>query len=402
MSKQVVPLTDTKVKNIKPSDKQQRLSDGDGLYMIIKTTGSKLWRFDFTLNGKRNTISLGKYPDISLSKARELRKQYRERVAHGSYPIEKKVESHKYSVDDAADAFYDRLSSEVSEKYLSKMKRRYELYIKKHIGGMDIVEVEARHIVKMIDALGDKWETAKRVHGIAARIFSLAVTKGHAKRNCVNDIDISVLVGSIKQKHFAHITDEKSLGVLLNLIDRYEGDMSTVMALKILPYVFVRPSNVRFMEWNEIDFKKKLWKIPAEKMKMDRVHLVPLADQVIEMLLSMEVRDTGYVFYSPLSRMSPLSENTLSYGMKRLGYKDVQTPHGFRHTASTFLHENMSVIGVSSEVIEAQLAHEVKGVRGIYNHAKYITERVKLMQWWADHLDDLKRQYSHLLQTQST
>lgn len=395
MAKQVSPLTDTKIKSIKALERQQRFSDGDGLYMIVKPTGSKLWRFDFTLHGKRNTLSLGKYPAVSLSKARELRQQYRERVAHGKYPVEKKEVSKEYCVDDAASDFYDRLSAEVSETYHSKLKRRYELYIKPYLGRMDINAVEPADVVMMIDALGEKWETAKRVHGIAARIFSLAVTKGRAKRNVVNDIDISVLVGTIKQKHYAHITDEKSLGVLLNMIDTYEGDVSTLMALKILPYVFVRPSNVRFMEWDEIDLDKKLWKIPAKKMKMDRVHVVPLADQVVEMLKSMDVRPSGYVFYSPLSKMSPLSENTLSYGMKRLGYKDIQTPHGFRHTASTLLHENMSTIGVSSDVIEAQLAHDVRGVRGIYNHAKYMADRVKMMQWWADYLDHLKRSSLH-------
>ncbi|WP_345985305.1 integrase arm-type DNA-binding domain-containing protein [Sulfurimonas sp. HSL-1656] len=392
MAKPVTPLTDRKIRNTKPTEAQQRLSDGDGLYIIIKPTGSKLWRFDYTLGGKRNTVSLGKYPDVSLARARELRTQYREMVAAGTSPVEKKVEVQKHTVDDAAADFFARLEREVGEKYYHKLKQRYDRYIGSTIGRMDLDEVEPSDIVRMIQGVGEFWETAKRIHGISARIFTLAVTTGKARRNPVNDIDVSVLVGKMQTSHYAHVTDPRELGAILNVIDEYRGDASTAKALRILPHVFVRPANIRFMEWDELDLKAGTWKIPKEKMKMKRPHIVPLSRQVVAMLKELGEPQGRYVFNSPFSKNSPLSENTLNYAMKRMGFKDVQTAHGFRHTAATLLAEHMYEIGINSDVIEAQMAHEKGGVRGIYNHAQHLKERTVMMQWWSDFLDALKLQ----------
>jgi integrase len=391
MGKAVMPLTDKKIKSARPSEKLQRLSDGDGLYITVKPTGSKLWRLDYILDGKRNTVSLGKYPEVSLAKARELRGQYRERIAAGLPPIEKKTVETRPTVDEGADEFFERLTKEVGEKYHYKLKQRYKSYIGNTIGSMVMDEVTPSDIVKMVNGVGDKWETAKRVHGIAGRIFSLAVTLGHAIRNPVNDVDIAVLVGKIQTKHYAHVTEAEELGAILKTIDTYEGDASTTAALQLLPYLFARPANIRLMEPRELDLERGIWKIPKEKMKMKRDHIVPLAKQVVERLKMIVDFDKPYVFHSPLSHISPLSENTLNYAMIRLGFKDVQTAHGFRHTASTLAHEHMHEIEVAPEVIEAQLAHEKGGIAGIYNHAKYLKERIRLMQWWADYLDALKQ-----------
>jgi integrase len=366
------------------------LSDGDGLYVVVKPTGSKLWRFDYTLDGKRNTVSLGKYPEVSLAKAREIRTQYRERVAAGLPPVERKVSEARPTVEEGAADFFERLEKEVGDRYHHKLRQRYDTYISPAIGPMVMDSVEPADIVRMVEGVGEKWETAKRIHGISARIFSLAVTKGRARRNPVNDVDISVLVGKIKTKHYAHVIDADELGTILKTIDAYHGDAATTAALQLLPYLFVRPANIRLMEPRELDLERGVWKIPADKMKMKRPHIVPLARQVVEQLKQMGEMDRPYVFQSPLSNISPLSENTLNYAMVRLGLKDVQTAHGFRHTASTLLHEHMHEIGVESDVIEAQLAHEKGGVKGVYNHAKYMKERIRMMQWWADYLDGLK------------
>ena len=392
MAKRVVPLADKQIKNAKPGEGLQRLSDGDGLYVVVKPNGSKLWRFDYTLGGKRNTLSIGKYPEVSLAQAREKRMQYRKRVAAGFLPLEKKVEVLRPTVNDGALKFFERLEKEVGEMYYKKLWQRYDTYIGCKIGKMEMDSVEPADIVSMVTDVGDKWETAKRIHGLASRIFSLAVTLGNAKRNPVNDVDISVLVGKIQTQHYAHVTDENELGTILDTIDAYQGDVSTTAALQILPYLFVRPANIRLMERSELDFDRNIWKIPADNMKMKRPHIVPLAWQVADRLKRIsEMHDGPYVFHSPLSRISPLSENTLNYAMVRLGFKDVQTAHGFRHTASTLLHEHMHDIGVESDVIEAQLAHEKGGVKGVYNHAKYMKERIMLMQWWADFLDGLRQ-----------
>jgi len=193
---------------------------------------------------------------------------------------------------------------------------------------------------------------------------------------------------------FKNITDPKELGELLRAIHDYQGDISTKYALKLAPLVFVRPANIRYAEWGEIDFEKAVWRIPANKMKMRTPHIVPLSRQALQILEEVR-RFNGsyrYVFVSPVSTIKPLSENTLNMGLKRLGFGDKMVSHGFRHTASTMLHENISIHGFHSEIIERQMAHaERNGVKAAYNHAEYLPERTKLMQWWADYLDKLRQ-----------
>jgi integrase len=224
------------------------------------------------------------------------------------------------------------------------------------------------------------------------RIYRYANTIGKANKNILAGIDKSLVLKKPKEQNFKHTTDPKELKNILLSIDEYFGDISTKRALQILPYLFVRPFNIRAMQWDEIDFDKKLWIIPAKKMKMKKEHIVPLYKTVIEILKQQKEFSyslSSYVFPSIISKTRIMSENTLNVALKRLGF-DV-TSHGFRHTASTLLHENMHIHNIPSEVIETQLARTVgNSVHQTYNKALYIDLRVKLMNWWGEYLDNLK------------
>ncbi|UCM99453.1 site-specific integrase [Sulfurimonas sp. SWIR-19] len=258
----------------------------------------------------------------------------------------------------------------------------------------DISEIETLEMLKTLQRIDQRGAnvSAKKTFSVVERVFKYAVMQGYTERNIMADLDKKLAFRSVKVQNFKHITDPNELAELLKLMEGYQGDYATRNALCIMPYLYVRPANIRFMEWGEIDFNKKIWTIPAEKMKGKKEHMVPLSDTVIKYINNMKQISYGvskYVFPSPNSNVQPLSENTLNYGLKRLGF-DI-TAHGFRHTASTILHENIRMHGYSSDIIEMQLAHSVgNSVQQVYNKAQYIDERIGLNKWWSDYLDNLK------------
>lgn len=403
MPKIITPLSDVQIKNTKPKDKDYAIADGSGLQILVKTTGTKLWEFRYTIDGKRKKGSFGTYPNVPLAKAREMAQMYQKMILNGIDPIENKKEQKaiKAAVKQAKENTFEVLlqqwidlkKTKLAKVTVDKIQRTFELYFLPFIGKKPITEISKQEYIELILRMRDKG-----IHYYAHK------TKGMLQQflNYLEETNIIENAPTLKMQNalqkpqktnYPHITDLRELGELLRAIESYQGDISTKYALMLAPLIFVRPANIRFMEWSEIDFEKKIWRIPADKMKMRTPHIVPLSRQTIEILKEAK-KVNGvykYVFVSPVSTIKPLSENTLNMGLMRIGYKGVMVSHGFRHTASTILHEHISEHGFHTEVIERQLAHaERNGVKAAYNHAEYIKERIALMQWWADFLDSIK------------
>jgi integrase len=403
MPKIVTPLNDKQIKNAKPKDKDYAIADGNGLQILVKTTGTKLWEFRYTINGKRKKGSFGTYPNVPLAKAREMAQMYQKMILNGVDPIENKKEQKaiKAANQQAKENTFEIIlrqwielkRTKVTKNTADKIQRTFELYFLPFIGQKPITEISKQEYIELILRMRDKGihYYAHKTKGMLQQFLNY-LEESNILENAPR-LRLENALPKPQETNYPHITDLKELGKLLKAIDNYQGDISTKYALMLAPLVFVRPANIRFMEWSEIDFEKKIWRIPADKMKMRTPHIVPLSRQAIEILK--EVKKVNgvykYVFVSPISTIKPLSENTLNMGLMRIGYKGVMVSHGFRHTASTILHEHISEHGFHTEVIERQLAHaERNGVKAAYNHAEYIKERTALMQWWADFLDSIK------------
>lgn len=382
-------LSDNKIKALKPKEKEYKVGDGNGLWLFVTPNNSKLWRFRYTLNGKSSTKSLGKYPIVSLKEARQKRDEYRSQLDTGIKPTDTKKDM---TFKELAIEYLDH-RHDIGENYANDLKAILKRDFYDAIGGLALDAINPPHLIAIFESMEKRGvkTVAKKSGSLINRIFTYGVSKQYTNNNPIASIDLAVVLKKHKPENFAHITDIGVFKSLLKSIDGYTGDIFTKTALQIMPYVFVRPANIRAMLWDELDFDKRTWTIPAEKMKMKRDHVVPLTDSMIEILNNVKGNYSEYVFPSPQSTKRQLSENTLNVALKRLGFKGIMTSHGFRHTASTILHENIHRHGIHSDVIEMQLAHvEKNNVKGVYNKALYMEERVRLMEWWSDYLDELK------------
>jgi len=393
MAKITKPLTDTEIKKAKPKDKQYKLFDGGGLYLLVTKNGKKRWVIDYSFNKKRNSLGLGNYPDVTLKEARDIRADIKDKIKNNINPSSRKKEYKTFKF--VANEYFNN-REDLSKSYIDDCMQKLTKDIFPYHGEQDINEIETLKMLETLQRIDKRGAnvSAKKTFSVVERIYKYAVMQGYAKRNIMADLDKKLAFRTVKVENFKHTTDPKELASLLKLVEEYQGDYATRIALCILPYLYVRPSNIRFMEWTEIDFEKKMWTIPASKMKTKKEHLVPLSDTVLKYINNMKdisYMVSKYVFPSPNSNVSPLSENTLNYGLKRMGFN--VTAHGFRHTASTLLHENIRVHGFHSDIIEIQLAHTVGGsVKQVYNKAQYLDERIELNNWWSDYLDMLKKQ----------
>lgn len=394
-----MPLTDVTIRNAKPQSKPYKLSDEKGLFILIQPSGGKLWRFKYRFNGTEKKFGLGRYPEVSLGEARKRRDIARQQVASGIDPAEAKVREKLEAQESAAQTFKRLAEEYITVKMVGEGKaegtiskaRWFLSLIEPQIGARPISELKTPEVLaalRIIEAKGN-YETAKKTRSFASRVFKFAAGCGL----CDSD-PTALLTGALikrKSKNLAAILDPKAYGAFLRAIDGYEGSFVTQMALLIAPHVFVRPGELRRAEWSEFDFEGKVWRIPAAKMKADRPHAVPLSDQVIAYLdqLAEVTGREGYVFASLRTPQRPMSENTINAAFRRMGYSgDEITAHGLRSSASTFLNES----GMwHPDAIERALAHgDSDQVRGAYNRGHYWDQRVKMMQWWSDHLDMLK------------
>jgi len=419
MARIAKPLTDKQIQYAKPKEKEYKLFDGGGLYLTITSKGKKWWRLKYRFQNKEKRISLGVYPEVSLSNARRKREELKSKIANGIDPAEKRQETKKINKElelkkentfkNISQLWHKSYKDQVSEAYHNKLERALERHLYKtytlsdgstlSIKNKPIDEITRRDIIAILEDIKTQGlnETAKRIAMLLNKIYKFAVTHDYTPHNIIADIDLPVILGKRKKKHYPTFTKERDIKGLLENIDSYNGDYHTKMALKILPYVFVRSYNIRFMEWSEIDFERKEWVIPAHKMKTKEEFILPLPDQVITLLeeLKENKQSATYVFPSWRSDGKPMSDNTLISAFRRMGYtKEEFVPHGFRAMFSTIAYEYANKEnghGYTGEVIEALLAHkETNNVKGAYNRSSYKEAMRGLIQWYADHLDGIK------------
>lgn len=397
-------LNDKAVAALKAGDKDFKVSDGDGLFVFVKANGSKLWRLKYRFGGEEKLLSFGKYPVVSLRQAREWAQDARKLLAAGVDPMAVKREK-AVAVATAAPAlpvdtvevisreWFEKFGRKWVDSHGSKIIRRLERDLFPWAQNKDIKDMlpsELLAIIRRVEARG-ALETAHRLLQNCGQIWRYAVATGRAE----SDITTS-LKGALppaKQTHLGAITEPAAIGQLLRNIDDYAGSEVVRLALQIAPLVFVRPGELRQAQWFEFDINKRLWTIPAGRMKAKRPQVVPLSNQVAELLKELRIvsGDSEYLFPSPRSQTRCLSDVALLAALRRMGYeKEEMTAHGFRALAST----NLESLGFDSRLIELQLAHSDKDeVRAAYKretHLLRLEERIKMMQRWADYLDGLK------------
>lgn len=389
-------LNDAAVKAAKPAAKPWKLFDEKGLFLLIQPHGSKLWRIKYRFADKDQLLGLGSYPEVSLKQAREKRQKIREQVVAGIDPsaarkAAKAALAGEGSFEALAREWYEQFASGWTPEHAGRVWRRLEADLLPWLGKRPVQELEAPELLaclRRIQARG-ALETAHRALQTLSLVFRYGVATGRAQRDPA--ADLRGALPPVRVKHFAAITDPKTIGALLRDLDGYEGSFVTRCALQLAPLLFVRPGELRQAEWPEFDLDSVEWRIPAHKMKMRHAHIVPLSAQALAILRELRAL-TGkgrYLFPGLRTADRPMSENTVNAGLRRLGYDQTQmTGHGFRSMASTLLNE----MGWHRDAIERQLAHAEKdGVRAAYNRAEHLPERRQMMQAWADYLDALKQ-----------
>jgi integrase len=385
-------LSDVKVRNAKPQAKPYKISDGDGLFLLVTTSGSKYWRLKYFFAGKEKLLALGVYPDVSLDNARERRGQARKTLAAGNDPSAVKKEAKrliqlkdKNTFETVAREWHEQQCHKWVPHYSTCVLNRLVAYLFPNMGSRPIADISAQELLshlRVVEKSG-ALDLAQRIMQSCGQIFMYAIATGRAERNPVPDLRGALKTHVTKHHSYLKAAD---LPEFLQKLEAYDGGLQTKLALRFLLLTFVRTTELRAAEWPEIDFEKAEWRIPAERMKMKELHIVPLSRQAVAILRELQ-NHTGnrkYLFPNQHNLLTFMSENTMLYALYRMGYHSRTTGHGFRSTASTILNEN----GFAPDVIERQLAHcERNKVRAAYNHAQYLTERRKMMQWWADYLD---------------
>lgn len=392
-------LSDATIRTAKAKAAQYKLFDTGGLFLIVRPSGGKLWRLKYRHLGKELQLSIGTYPDVGLKEARALRDEARKLIAAGGNPaFEKKRAAVAASVNAAntfkavADEFIDKREREGLKEITTGKARWLLVQLEPALGQRPIADIEPYELLAVLKKveLSGRHETARRLLAFSGRVFRYAVATTRAKRNIAADLQGALIAPKIK--HHAAIIDPKGVGALLRAIDGYEGYPVTHWALRLAPHVFVRPGELRMAEWSEIDLDAAVWRIPGSRMKMNREHVVPLSTQAVAILAEAKALtgDGRFVFPSVRTPLRPMSENTLNAALRRLGYTaDEMTSHGFRSTASTLLNESGKW---SVDAIERALAHgDADPVRAAYHRGAHWQERVKMAQWWSDHLDRLRQ-----------
>jgi integrase len=407
MPRQTVPLTDIKVRNAKYIPGKNKLFDGGGLFLLVKPTGSKLWRMKYRFGGTEKLLSLGIYPQTTLTEARQKRAEARVLLAKEIDPgdakkAQKAAESEDQDTfESIAREWHLKFSPTWAASHADKIIRRLELYIFPWVGKMPIRSVSAPQLLACLRRLENKGtlDTAHRAKQNCGQVFRYAIATGRADRDPTPDLRGAL--PAIHKQHYAALTDPLKVGELLRAIDGYKGGFVTLCALRLAPLFFLRPGELRQAEWAEFDLEHATWNIPVDRLKLStsekvrrkgEFHLVPLAVQACEILQELQAL-TGsgrYVFPSTRTASRPMSDNTVNAALRRLGYdtKTEMTGHGFRAMARTILDE---ILHVRPEIVEHQLAHAVRDPLGrAYNRTTHLPERRKMMQEWADYLDQLK------------
>ncbi|RKT99003.1 integrase [Burkholderia sp. Nafp2/4-1b] len=392
-----MPLTDIQVRNAKASAAPYKLTDGNGMFLLVQPNGAKYWRLSYRFLGKQKTLALGVYPAVTLATARKKRDEAREQIAAGVDPGEAKKVAKQAAQIAAANSFeavarewYDSQRLGWSDGYAEKVLHSLEVDVFPKIGARPITEIDSPQmlsIVREVEARGVR-ETAKRILQRSRAVFQYGIMTGRCARNPAADIDAqTVLKKGPGVRHMARVKAAE-IPQLMRDIDNYQGDLVTRLALRLMALTFLRTKEMIRAEWNEFDEAAAEWRVPPERMKMRDPHIVPLSKQALDVLAQLRAINGQhrFVFYSVQGR-SHISNNTMLYALYRMGYKSRMTGHGFRGLAATALRE----FGFARDVVERQMAHaERNQVTAAYVHAEYLPERRRMMQVWGDHLDKLK------------
>lgn len=409
-------LTAMAARNARPREKMYRLSAGKGLYLQVMPTGARYWRLKYRFAGAPRMMGLGVYPDVSLAEARDARDAARKQLASGVDPsMQRRVDrmqrelAIENSLEAIGKAWFAEKESTWVDDYARGIRRRLELNIYPWLGKLPIVDVTSGMLLACLQRIVDRGavETAHRTLNYLVEIYRWAIPRNLVERNVAAD-----LLGTLPAasgRNYPTLTDPDRIGELLRAVDAYHGSYITRYALQVAPLVFTRPSELRKALWTEIDLDAALWTVPGERLKMRKglkatadAHLVPLSDQAVALLRQLHPL-TGhgtYVFPGERSIKRPMSDGTINAAFARMGFKGEIVHHGLRHMASTALNE----LGWDEDEIERQLSHKQKSnavekqlgradknrIRGIYNKAKYLETRRKMMQAWADYLDGLR------------
>lgn len=398
MPKRVVPLTPSQVVNAKPKATPYKLRDGYGLFLLVRPDGAKLWRLDYRrpVTGTQNTIGLGTFPAVKLAGARDLMRQKRELLAKGIDPSEQRKAEKAVATERAANTFeavalewWVKREKEIVAGTAKRERRLLETYLLPYIGDMPVGEITAPVLLAALrkPESSGKVETAHRARSLAGQVFRYAVATGRAERNPSEDLRGAL--ATPQGEHFASVTEPDQVAPLLRQLWGYDGTPVVAAALKLAPYVFTRPGELRHARWADIDLNAAEWRYIASKTNTP--HIVPLAAQAVEILRDLQPL-TGrgeFVFPSARGKGRPMSDAAMLAAMRRMGIdSDTMTGHGFRAMARTILDE---VLGFRPDYIEHQLAHSVRDPLGrAYNRTSHLPERRKMMQAWADYLDQLR------------
>lgn len=396
MAKTKQPLTHTQVNQAKPADKPYKMSDGSGLYLYVSVAGTKSWRIDYPepLTKKRVTVTLGKFPEITLAHARQLRGDIKYTLAMGKDPRKVKKDDERQQLLESNNTF-----AMIAEEYISrqthlssathKNNRRYATYLNKVLGDMPMNQIKPIDVLDACRAVESKGhlETALKMKSLAGQVFRYAVQTAKAERDVTQD-----LKGALKQpptKHYPAIIDPVQFGQMLRSIDDYNGSFEVKCALKLMPMLFVRAGEMRYAKWSEFDLEKNTWTFTPRKTKRKTgvSLIVPLPTQAIKILTELaDHQRSEFVFPAIHTTVQPMSENTMNQALKRLGiHGDTHTIHGFRASARTMISEQLKY---DDKFIELQLGHRVPDMHGrAYNRAQFLDERKKMLQEWANYLD---------------
>ena len=392
-------LTDLKIRAAKPSSKDKKIYDEQGLFLLVRPGGSKLWRFRYQFNGKSKLLSLGSYPDVSLVQARKKRSAAREQLLRGVDPSEerrqRKLESETPILNTFAAIGQEWMATKGVLWCESHRERNERLLLKDlaELGDRPLCEIKAPELLAVLRKIEKRGavDTAHRARQAAGMVFRFAIATGRAERDISQDLRGALTAN--KKTHYAAVTEPAELKGLLQTIDNYHGCHAVRAALQLAPLFFIRPGVLIQMEWVEISLEKQEWRVPAAKMKSDRDHIVPLSTQAIAILKEQQCR-TGssmFVFPSVKTTQRCLSDGALRVALRTMGIeKTVTSPHGFRATARTILDEELHV---RPDLVEHQLAHKVRDPNGrAYNRTSFLPERKAMMQQWADYLYELKNE----------
>ena len=392
-----MPLTDAAIRAAKPAAKARKMFDGEGLYLEVAPSGGKWWRLKYRWAGREKRLSLGTYPEVTLLEACRRRDDAKRTMADGTDPSAAR-QNQKMAANAAAGntfeavarAWHANWKRTRTEKHADQVLRRLEVDVFPRLGGMPITSIKAPDLVATAKAVEKRGahDLARRAIQISGQVFRYAIGHGMADHNPARDIEPGDVLAPVVEHNYARVAPER-LPVLLQAINRYDGHERTRLALHLMSLTFLRTGELIGARWAEFDLDGCRWTVPPSRMKMPTPHIVPLARQTVEVLRALKDAGTGeeLLFPGNTDHEKPISNNTLLFALYRMGFKGEMTGHGFRGVASTDLHE----MGMEHAHIELQLAHQERDrVSAAYNYAQYLSQRAKMMQDWADHLDALR------------